>query len=94
MTDRTAQPHTLDGPAPEQAPDDGPDGHVAGILAIAREILARPALSADDDLAAHGANSLSVVRILATALTELGLDIDPREITGAVTARSMAGVAR
>jgi acyl carrier protein len=64
------------------------------ILAIAREILSRPGIDADDDLADHGGTSLSIVRILAVTSRTLDLDINPRDVDGALTIRKLARVAR
>lgn len=63
------------------------------ILAIVREILASPDITADDDLTDHG-TSLSIVRIIAVASRTLDADINPREVDGPVTVRSLARVAR
>jgi hypothetical protein len=63
------------------------------ILAIAREILSRPDLTADDELMANGGTSLSIVRILAVASRTLDLDINPRDINGTVTVRNLARTA-
>jgi acyl carrier protein len=64
------------------------------ILAIARDVLSKPDLTADDDLADHGGTSLSIVRIVAVASRALDLDINPRDLDGMVTVRNLAGVAR
>jgi acyl carrier protein len=64
------------------------------ILDVIREVLARPDLGADDEVMDHGGTSLSVVRILAEAKNVLGLNINPRDLGGAVTARSLAGAVR
>jgi acyl carrier protein len=64
------------------------------ILAIAREVLARPDLTADDDVMDHGGTSLSVVRIMAETSRALRLNINPRDLAGEVTARRLARVAR
>lgn len=65
-----------------------------GVLAIVREVLPGRPVGADDELALHGATSLSLVRIIAVAARDLGLDIDPRDLTGPATARALAAVAR
>jgi acyl carrier protein len=88
--------------ATARRPHDGADGTVNGsheqrvdrILAVVREILSRPDLTADDEVKDHGGTSLSIVRILAVTSRTLDLDIDPRDLDGAVTARSLARVAR
>ena len=64
------------------------------ILAIVREVLAEPGITADDELTDHGGTSLSIVRIVALASRTLNLDINPRELDGTVTARGLAKVAR
>ncbi|MEO3808405.1 acyl carrier protein [Sphaerisporangium sp. B11E5] len=64
------------------------------ILAVTREVLRDPGVAADDDLADHGGTSLSILRIVAMANRALHLDIDPRELDGAVTARNLARAAR
>jgi hypothetical protein len=63
------------------------------VLAIMREILAEPGLTADDDVMNHGGTSLSIVRILAETRRALDLNINPRDLDGAVTARSLARAA-
>jgi acyl carrier protein len=63
---------------------------VEEILAIAREILSRPTITADDELTQHGGTSLSIVRIVAVASRTLDVDIDPRDIAGAITVRNLA----
>jgi acyl carrier protein len=67
---------------------------VGQILAIAREVLADPGVSADDKLADHGGTSLSIVRIVAAASQVLDLDINPRDLDGAITVRNLARVAQ
>ena len=67
---------------------------VGQILAIAREVLADPGISPDDKLADHGGTSLSIVRIVAEASQALDLDINPRDLDGAITVRSLARVAQ
>jgi hypothetical protein len=69
-------------------------GQVDAILSIAREVLARPGLTADDKLADHGGTSLSIVRIIALASRALGLDVNPRDLDAAITVRGMARAAR
>jgi hypothetical protein len=64
------------------------------ILAVTREVLRRPGVAADDDLADHGGTSLTIVRIVAVANRTLHLDIDPRDLGGTVTVRDLARVAR
>jgi hypothetical protein len=70
------------------------DERVDQVLAIVRDILVKPAITADDDVMEHGGTSLSVVRILAAASRALNLNINPRDLNGVVTARSMASAAR
>lgn len=67
---------------------------VGQILAIASEVLSRPDITADDELMERGGTSLSIVLIVAVASRALGLDINPRDLGGTVTARAMAKVAR
>lgn len=67
---------------------------VGQILAIARGVLADPGVSADDKLADHGGTSLSIVRIVAEASQVLELDINPRDLDGAITVRNLARVAQ
>ena len=64
------------------------------ILAIARDVLSTPDVTADDELAGHGGTSLSIIRIVAEASRALDLDIDPRDLGGTVTVRNLARVAR
>jgi acyl carrier protein len=71
-----------------------PPERVDRILAIVRDVLSKPDITADDELADHGGTSLSIVRIVAVTSRTLGLDIDPREFDGAVTVRDLARVAR
>lgn len=60
------------------------------ILDITHAILNTTGLRADDDFAEHGATSLSLVRILATLHQTVGVDVDPRDLTGRFTARNLA----
>ena len=64
------------------------------ILDIAQAILDTSDLGPDDELADHGATSLSLVRILATIHQTLGADVDPRDLTGRFTAHNLAVAAR
>jgi acyl carrier protein len=64
------------------------------ILAIAREVLSGPEITADSELTRHGGTSLSIVRIVAVACRTLGLEINPRDLDGTVTVRNLARVAR
>lgn len=70
------------------------DERVDQVLAIVREILAKRDISADDDVMDHGGTSLTIVRILAEASRALKANINPRDLNGVVTARSMATAAR
>jgi acyl carrier protein len=70
------------------------DGRVDQVLAIVRDILANRTMTADDDVMEHGGTSLSIVRILAAASQALNLSINPRDLNGVVTARSLASAAR
>ncbi len=69
------------------------DARVEQLLGIVREVLTQPDIAADDELMNHGGTSLSIVRILAMANRNLGLDINPRDLDGTITARSLARVA-
>jgi acyl carrier protein len=73
------------------APDDDLVGQV---LDIVRKILSKPDLGADDEVMDHGGTSLSVVRILAETRQALQLTINPRDLKGSVTARSLVAAAR
>ena len=64
------------------------------ILAIVRVVLDKPTLTADDEVMDHGGTSLSVVRILAETRRALDLNINPRDLNGTVTARSLARAGR
>jgi acyl carrier protein len=66
---------------------------IARILAIARDILSEPEITADDELGDHGGTSLSIVRIIAVTSGTLNLDINPRDLDGIVTVRNLAMVA-
>lgn len=70
------------------------DQLVADVLGIVRTILDKPGLGPDDDVMDHGGTSLSVVRILAEARSSLALNINPRDLDGVVSARSLARAAR
>jgi acyl carrier protein len=70
------------------------NGLVDQVLVIVRDILAKPHLTADDEVMDHGGTSLSVVRILMETQKKLELSINPRDLHGAVTARSLARAAR
>lgn len=67
---------------------------VGQFLAIVREILSRPDITADDDLMAHGGTSLSIVRIVAVVSRTLDLDVNPRDLDTTITVRNLARVAR
>ncbi len=66
---------------------------VGQILAIAREVLSSPGITADDELADHGGTSLSIVRIIAMTSRMLSVDINPRDLGGIVTVRGLARIA-
>jgi len=66
---------------------------IGRILAIARNVLSDPDITADDELADHGGTSLSIIRIVAEASRALDLDINPRELGETVTVRNLARVA-
>jgi hypothetical protein len=65
-----------------------------GILRISREILAKPEVGVDDDLAEHGGTSLSIVRIVAVTSQTLALDIDLSAVSAPISVRKMANAAR
>lgn len=69
------------------------EARVDRILAIAREVLSKRDIAADDELADHGGTSLSLVRIVAMTSRILNLDINPRDLDGMVTVRNLARVA-
>ncbi len=60
------------------------------LLDLARAVLGAPEVTADDVLADHGGTSLSLARILALAGLRLGMEIDLRDLPGAVTVRALA----
>lgn len=64
------------------------------ILAIVREVLSEPDISADDDLANYGGTSLSILRIVAVTSRTLDLDINTRDLDRTITARNLTKVAR
>jgi hypothetical protein len=66
---------------------------VGQVLAIAREVLSEPGITADADLADHGGTSLSIVRIIAMASHTLNVDINLRDLDGTVTVRNLARIA-
>jgi acyl carrier protein len=66
------------------------DVRVGQVLAIVREVLSSNDIAADDEVMDHGGTSLSIVRILVMASRDLGLNINPRDLNGVVTARSLA----
>jgi acyl carrier protein len=70
------------------------DNRVGQVLDIIRKILSKPDLGADDEVMEHGGTSLSLVRILAETRNALQLTINPRDLNGTVTARSLAEAAR
>lgn len=70
------------------------DERIERILDVVRNVLSRPNLGADDEVMDHGGTSLSVLRILTETKNTLGLNVNPRELGGAVTARSLARAAR
>jgi acyl carrier protein len=63
------------------------------LLDVVRKVLDKPDLRADDDVMDHGGTSLSVVRILAEVRNTLGLSVNPRDLNGVVSARSLAAAA-
>ncbi len=73
---------------PEVSPDT-----LASLLSIVRDVLSSPDLGVDDEVMDHGGTSLSLVRILTGAQRDLSLTINPLELAGVVTARSLARAA-
>jgi acyl carrier protein len=69
------------------------DQQVDEVLTIVRDVLTRPDLTADDEVTEHGGTSLSIVRILTEVRRTLHLDINPRDLNGTVTARSLVAAA-
>ncbi|MET7312317.1 acyl carrier protein [Streptomyces sp. NPDC005571] len=70
------------------------DTHIEQVLEIMRQVLSKPELTADDEAMDHGGTSLSIVRILAETSRALHCDVNPRDLGGAVTARSLVRAAR
>jgi len=64
------------------------------MLEVVHEVLGNPGLGPDDEVLDHGGTSLSVVRILTEASRRWSLTINPRDLDGVVTARSLARAAR
>jgi acyl carrier protein len=64
------------------------------ILGIVRSVLDRPGIGPDDEVMDHGGTSLSLVRILTETGRALQVNINPRDLDGIVTARSLANAAR
>lgn len=73
-----------------QAVNESVEMRVGQVLAIVREVLSSSDMAADDEVMDHGGTSLSIVRILAMASKNLGLNINPRDLNGVVTARNLA----
>lgn len=63
------------------------------ILEIMRKILGKPDFAPTADVMDHGGTSLAIVRILTETSGTLGLEIDPRDLNGSVTALNLAEVA-
>ena len=63
------------------------------VLEIIGTVLGRRDLGPDDDVMDRGGTSLALVRILVEAGRALGADVNPRELAGIVTARSIATAA-
>ena len=78
----------------DAAAGDVADARIDQVLAIMREVLAKPGLTADDEVMEYGGTSLSIVRILAQLRGELGVDVNVRDLAGTVTARSLVRHAR
>ncbi|WP_176710466.1 acyl carrier protein [Micromonospora sediminicola] len=64
------------------------------VLAIVREVLSRPDLGPDDEVMDFGGTSLSILRILAETKRVLDLNVNPRDLNGAVTAHNLVRAAR
>lgn len=79
---------------PETTVSGSLDERVDQILAVVRTVLDKPGLTADDEVMDHGGTSLSVVRILTETSRALQLNVNPRDLNGEVTARSLARAAR
>jgi Phosphopantetheine attachment site len=79
------------------SPDGTLEGHDGGrvgqLLAIAREVLSQPDVTADEDLTDRGATSLSIVRIIMEASLNLQLDIDAGDLGGTITVLNLARIA-
>lgn len=84
----------MSNPSVESAVSGSEDERVDQVLEIVRAILAKPDITAEDEVMDHGGTSLSVVRILTQTRQALNLNINPRDLNGAVTARSLARAAR
>ena len=84
----------MSGLSPDGTANGSGEERVDWILAIVREVLSEPGITADDDLADHGGTSLSIVRIVALTSRTLDLDINPRDLEGTVTVRNLARVTR
>jgi aryl carrier-like protein len=78
----------------ESVPESSEEARVEQVLAIVREVLSKPGLTADDEVMDYGGTSLSIVRILAEMRRTLGTDVNLRELGGSVTARSLVRAAR
>lgn len=64
------------------------------MLEIVRLVLGRPSLGHDDEVMDHGGTSLAVVRIMAEARSRWSYEVDPRDLDGVVSARSLARAVR
>ncbi|MCH0538340.1 amino acid adenylation domain-containing protein [Streptomyces sp. MUM 203J] len=79
-------------PAAERNPSVGDDG--SPVLRAVRAILGVPALSEDDDLLAHGANSLQVLRIAARLSALLDVEFSARDVYRHSSVRGLERLAR
>ncbi|MBI3688111.1 MAG: acyl carrier protein [Actinobacteria bacterium] len=74
----------------QSSPDDAESSVEHTVLAIVREVLGRPGLTADQDFFDVGATSLAFVRVLAEVHRQMGVMVHPADLTEA-SARALAG---
>lgn len=84
----------MSSPSLDDAVSTADEERVDQVLAIVREVLSKPDITADDEVTDHGGTSLAIVRILSQTSRVLGLNINPRDLNGSVTARSLVKAAR
>jgi hypothetical protein len=79
----------------ELAPEAEPvvDSTLDTVLGIARDVLGRPEIGADDDLFDLGATSLSFVRVLAQIHRKLHARVPAAALGGVATPRNLAACA-